>query len=121
MTTASISLANGETKTITLQSGLVEFKVKLIDVSNIDVEIHKCVQMKCEFHDLAFADSYGIIVFRDIISGLSTIQYRFVIKNNVFGKLNVIPQVIDIDSIIQRTASLIERIITSVITVKVIT
>lgn len=115
----SISLAHGETKTISVQTGLIEFKVKLIDIENTDVEIHKCTQNNCEFHDLAFADSHGIVTFKDFISGLSTIQYRFVINNNVFAKLNVIPIVIDVNQIVNKTSSLLETIFLSIASSKV--
>lgn len=115
----SATLSQGETKTVVTETGLVEFKVKLVDVSNVDVEVHKCVQSKCEFHDITFADSHGIIVFRDIVSGLSTIQYRFVIKNNVFAKLNVIPQVINVNDVVKRTTSLLETIFTSLVFTKI--
>jgi len=103
-------LETGSKLTVKLNHGIYTFRVKLVDLPNEFVEVYKCVN-QCESLIYDITDQYGLYQFKDEVSGLSTIVYKFKVKGKIFAELHVIPVVIDANEIIKKTFSLIETLI----------
>lgn len=106
-----ITLEANERKVIRLKQGVYNFIVKLVDLPNEYVEIYKCVSNQCKCIGYDVTDPYGVIEFSDSIEGLATITYRFIHNGTVFGELQVIPIVIDVNDVLQRVTGFIETLL----------
>jgi len=106
-----LALECGERKTISLKQGKHDFMVRFVDLPNELVEVYRCLASVCKAFHYDKTDGYGILTFTDEITGLSTITYRFVVKGKVFAELNVIPVIIDVNEILEKTTSLLETLI----------
>jgi len=108
-----IILEKGDKKVVHVKCGSHSFTVKLVDIVNELVDIHKCVSNVCKHivHDAT--DYSGVIEFKDEINGVSTVKYLFKVKNKVFAELNIIPVIIDVNEILEKTTSLLETLITA--------